>query len=364
MSSKRVLKAAAAIAAGSILFAATAANATPLVTGVTIAGSGSSFAYNGIQKCDSLYASNNVSYTSTGSGTGRSNFMNNSDSYAFAVSDGLYTAGTEPNNPLSGSGYTMAALFGGPIVFAYGKGIPSGLKLNAAIVSGILKGTITKWGNTAIKKANGQITSKTTWKKLASKSIHVYYRNTNSGTNENLTNYLSQVVPTAGWTKNQAINSAVSGGVVGTGAATSAIVADKVEADSYGFGYFDLSDAKTAKVRIAKLRNQQGHYIAPTGAAGALFLNSQAISTTGSSRTDGTMTIDFTKKVKNAYQLTIVTYGVAPKSSSDDKAKAVEDYFKFVVNTCMPAQASRLGYIALTGSLKTNALAQIAGISN
>ncbi|MFM6980703.1 MAG: hypothetical protein ACKOWE_04800, partial [Micrococcales bacterium] len=196
-------------------------------------------------------------------------------------------------------------------------------------------------------------------------------RTGNSGTNANLTNYLAQTLG-SGWTKNQAINTGAGQTLAGIGKATSALVADNVEANAYGFGYFDLSDAKSANVRIALLKNKRGQYIAPTAAAGALFLNAQTLGTSSGSRTDGTMSslgsagsgIDFTKSVKNAYQLTIVTYAVAPKGATSDKAKAVEDYLTFVVNNCMPSQASRLGYVALTGALKTNALAQIAGISN
>jgi ABC-type phosphate transport system substrate-binding protein len=73
--------------------------------------------------------------------------------------------------------------------------------------------------------------------------------------------------------------------------------------------------------------------------------------------------IDFTKNVKNAYQLTILTYGVGSKNGSDPKDDAVEGFFKFIINSCMPSQASRLGYVALTGTMKTKALAQAALIA-
>lgn len=357
---KTILGIAATVA---LVMPAAAANAT------AIAGSGSSFAYNGMYKCASLYDTHNVTYTSTGSGTGRTNFRTNQASYPFAVSDGLYSAGTEP------TGYNMVPLFGGPVVFAYNKysKIPAGLKLDAATVSGILKGTVTKWNATAIKKLNPG-------KTLPKLAIKVFYRSGTSGTNENLSEYLRQNVTTAGWTKNQTITTAAGSLATGSvGKATSALLADAVEssANKGAFGYFDLSDAKTAAVSLVSLKNKHGEFVAPSASAGALFLNAQTTDNSGSDRVQGTATaalsaalggtqtgvINFTKSVKNAYQLTILTYGIGDNASTDAADVAVEDFFKFVINTCMPSQASRLGYVALTGTMKTKALAQAARIA-
>ncbi len=338
---------------------ATAAHAT------AIAGSGSSFAYNGIYKCSSLYENHAVTYTSTGSGTGRTNFRTAKASYPFAVSDGLYTAGTEP------SGYTMVPLFGGPVVFAYNKysGLPSGLKLDSPTISGILKGTIKKWNATQIKKLNPG-------KTLPNISIKVFYRSGTSGTNENLSEYLRQT-GNSGWTKNQTLLPAATALAAGAvSKATSSLLADAVESRSNkgAFGYFDLSDAKTANVSLVSLKNKNGDFVAPSAAAGALMLNAQTTDNSGADRVQGTATamiggtanngvIDFNKKVKGAYQLTILTYGIGSKSGNSAEDAAVEDFFKFVINTCMPSQASRLGYVALTSTMKTKALAQAALIA-
>ena len=361
---KKFAKTLAGLAATAALIApAATANAT------SIAGSGSSFAYNGIYKCSSLYENHAVTYTSTGSGTGRTNFRTNKASYPFAVSDGLYTAGTEP------TGYTMVPLFGGPVVFAYNKysGLPSGLKLNASLVSQILKGSVKKWNDAKIKSVNPG-------KTLPNLAIKVFYRSGTSGTNENLSEYLRQNASSTGWTKNQTLLTAATALATGAvGKATSSLLADAVESRSNkgAFGYFDLSDAKTANVSFVSLKNKHGEYVAPSAAAGALMLNAQTTDNSGSDRVQGTATaalpaslggtvngaINFTKSVKNAYQLTILTYGIGSKSGNDAADVAVEDYFKFIINTCMPAQASRLGYVALTGSIKTKALAQASLIA-
>jgi|688.fasta_scaffold102653_2 phosphate transport system substrate-binding protein len=350
------------VATAALIVPASAANATD------IAGSGSSFAYNGVYKCASLYEADNVTYTSTGSGTGRTNFRTNKASFPFALSDGLYTAGTEP------TGYTMVPLFGGPVVFAYNKysGIPSGLKLDSKTVSAILKGTVTKWNASAIKALNPG-------KTLPNRAIKVFYRAGTSGTNENLSEYLRQT-GNAGWTKNQTLLTAATALAAGSvSKATSSLLADAVESRSNlgAFGYFDLSDAKTANVSLVSLKNRNGQFVAPTASAGALMLNAQTTDNSGADRVQGTATaslsaalggtvngaIDFTKNVKNAYQLTILTYGIGSKGGSDPKDVAVEGFFKFIINTCMPSQASRLGYVALTGTMKTKALAQAALIA-
>ena len=351
---------AAAVLAGLAL----SGSAAQAVTATSIAGKGSSFANNALQYCLSHYdpASNDtVSYTSTGSGTGRSEMA--AGNVKWAASDGLY--GSADAQPAS---YTMVPILGGPVVFAYNakSGIPAGLKLDAATVSGILKGEIKTWNAYAIKKLNPG-------KTLPANAIQVFYRTSGSGTTENLTNYLSQTLGASKWVKSKDLLDS-SDGVLGNSAGklaptalaktTSAIIADKLQATKYSFGYFDLSDAVSAKVGQVALKNAAGQYQLPTAAAAAKFLNAQtAIVDAASQRTDGTLSIDFTKKVAGAYQLAIVSYGIAPRATNTEAGRAVHDWFTYVVNSCMPAHGAALGYVPLTGSLKVTALQQIAKIN-
>lgn len=346
--------------------AALAAVATILVSGApanaaaSLSGKGSSFAANAISYCAAHYdpaSGDTVTYTSTGSGTGRTEFA--AGNIQFAVADGGYTSGYPTNR------FVNVPLFGGPVVFAYNKNskkIPAGLKLDAAIVSGILKGNIRTWDDSMIKRIN-------VGKVLPHKFINVYYRTSGSGTTENLTNYLAQALG-SGWTKSKDLAGA-AGGTLAPNAkakATSAVIADMVENDPYGFGYFDLSDAASANVNSALLKNAAGAFVAPTSAAAVKFLNAQgltkdATNTIEGDRTDGLLTIDFTKKVVGAYQLSIVTYGIAPRgTATSGNAFAVKGFFKYVLNTCMPSYAAAHGYVALSGALKTKAVAQADAI--
>jgi len=228
---------------------------TPALAADSLSGKGSSFAYNALAACSASYPTDNVSYVSTGSGTGRTEFANKNIDWA--ASDAAYTS-NYPNFD-----YVTVPLFGGPVVFAYSAvGVGDGLQLTPKIVSDIFKGNITRWDDPALKALNPRI-------KLPKKTIKVAYRASGSGTTANLTNYLSQTV--GGWVAKSNDLSASSGNSLANGStsfATSALLASYIEDNSNAFGYFDLSDAITADVGIAKLQNAAGAFVAPSASAG------------------------------------------------------------------------------------------------
>jgi phosphate transport system substrate-binding protein len=397
---KKIITAAASAAVVAGVLLAAPANAA----GVTLNGGGSSFAAGAINACAASYTTNTVNYTTSSSGTGRASYANST--FDYAASDGTF--GSEVFSGANGTHYVTVPLLGGPVVFAYSAvGVNDGLKLTPAIVSGIFKGTITMWNDPALTALNPKV-------KLPKKPIKLAYRQSGSGTTANLTNYLSQTV--GGWTANskdlplsaggasvtylasdnsttarQTVSSSdpnyqagravvvkfdgsikstttVSGTFSTNSAAfaTSQLLSAYVEDNSNVFGYFDLSDAITADVGIAALQNAAGAYVMPTASAAAKFIGAQTPSTDSSDKLGGTLVIDFTKVVPGAYQLSIVTYGIAPRkqgtTATTAKASAIQDFFNYVVKTCIPAKAASLGYVALGGALKTSALNQIKQI--
>jgi len=359
---KKIITAAASAAVVAGVLLAAPANAA----GVTLNGGGSSFAAGAINACAAAYTNNTVNYTTSSSGTGRANYANST--FDYAASDGAVT--TEVFSGANGTHFVTVPLLGGPVVFAYSAvGVNDGLKLTPAIVSGIFKGTIKMWNDPALVALNPKV-------KLPKKAIKVALRTSGSGTTANLTNYLSQTV--GGWTASSKDLKAAAG--AGSGAsfdatkfaplnsefATSQLLSAYIEDNSNAFGYFDLSDAITADVGIAALQNAAGAYVMPTASAAAKFIGAQTPSTDPSDKLNGTLVIDFTKVVPGAYQLSIVTYGIAPRkqgsTATTAKASAVQDFFNYVVKTCIPAKAASLGYVALGGALKTSALNQIKQI--
>ena len=372
---KRIISiaASAAVVAGVLIAAPAQAAGTP------INGAGSSFANNAMQACLAAYQTNTTTYLSTGSGTGKSFFKgtitaaniatygaaNVKSSYDFAATDSFFTSSDKP-----AFDFVTVPLLGGPVAFAYtAAGLSDGLNLTPQNLSDIFTGRVTKWNDASIKANNSKL-------KLPNKTIKVNYRSGSSGTNENISNYLAQNLPGSGWVKNSTWSTAIAGAlpsggsVVGTGHSTSSALAAVLEDSSNGFGYFDLSDAITADVAIAKLQNKAGAFIAPTASAAAKFLNVQSIVTSSDDYSNGTVAIDFTKNVSGAYQLSILTYGLAPRFTATPTVKvstsasklAVADFFKYVVASCIPQKAATLGYVALGGALKTSALNQIKKI--
>ena len=325
--------------------------------GVSLAGKGSSFANGMIQACAAAYTTNDVTYTSTGSGTGRSEFA--AGNVQYGLTDTVYSSGFPSTK------YVTIPLFGGPVAFAYSAvGVGDGLQLTPQIISGILKGTITRWDDASIKAINTRI-------KLPKKSIKVAYRASGSGTNSNLTTYLNQTV--GGWTNNSSDLKAAAGGTDSfnansTSFANSQLLAGYIEDNSNAFGYFDLSDAITADVGIAKLKNAAGAFVAPTASAAGRFINAQTPRVTDSDATNGTLSLDFTKVISGAYQLSIVVYGLAPRFDNGGNTKlkstnasklAVQNWYNYIVMTCVPAKAATLGYVPVGSSLKTAVLKQI-----
>lgn len=333
--------------------------ASPAHANQAIVGQGSSFAGNAMTACTAAYIKNTATYTGNSSGTGRGAFAAGTNDYA--LTDAVYTSGFPT------VAYNTVPLFGGPIAFVYtAAGVGDGLNLTAQNVSDILKGEITRWNDLRIKNNNLKI-------KLPNKAIKVFYRSGSSGTSENLSEYFSEVLPSAGWTKSGTWTTATGMPTpIGTAAGSSALLKDALENSVNGFGYLDLSDAIAADAGIAKLRNQAGAFVAPTASAGAKMLNAQAVRTTASDATNGTIDIDFTKVVSGAYQASLLVYGIAPRLaalqtnpkavSTDPKKLAVRDFYTYIVGTCLPSKAASLGYIALGGAIKTAVLNKIKTI--
>ena len=332
---------------------------SPAHASESISGLGSSFAGNAMSECTASYSKNTATYTPDSSGNGRSGFT--AGTLDYALTDAVYSSGFPAGT------YNTIPLFGGPIAFVYtAAGVGDGLNLTPKNISDILKGDITKWNHPDIKANNPKI-------KLPSNAvIKVRYRSDSSGTSENLSEYLSETVPGAGWTKNSTLANAntLATGTRVVGVSKSAGMAAAVEDTLNTFGYMDLSDALKVDVGIAKLKNVAGAFVAPTSSAAAKFLNAQTPTATGSDAVKVTVNLDFTRSISGAYQASLLVYGIAPrfvpagtvKVSTNQKKLAVKDFFSYIVGSCLPSRAASLGYVALGGALKTSVTNQIKTI--
>jgi phosphate transport system substrate-binding protein len=318
---RTIASAVAAFAVTASLFAAAPANAAE----VDITGSGSSFANNFVVKCAGKYQAatgNKVAYTSTGSGTGRKNLAAGTSDYAF--SDAQYgAADAKPSK------WVTVPVIGGAVAIVFNVAGVKDLNLDAATLGGIFDGSITTWNDPKIVKLNKKA-------KLPASAITVVYRNTKSGTTQNLQNYLQENIGGAWLPAEQAWKGVATGASV----ALSTDMAYKVAHTDGAIGYVDLSDIDTKVGKVA-LKNAKGKFVKPSIAAASKFLSKQTVGS------DGTIDINFTKKVTGGYQLSIVTYMMIPDATTA-KGAAAKAFGIYAVTKCSKKPAK--GYAGFGGS--------------
>jgi phosphate transport system substrate-binding protein len=339
---KNKLSFAVAVALVSTLILGVSANAET----TQITGQGSSFAGNIITTCSTTYPGSSVAYSATGSGTGRTAFLNNLND--FVASDVPY--GQADKQPAADS-FTYIPVIGGAVAFIYN--LPSAygikaLKLTSKVASNIFNGTITKWNDASIVALNPTA-------KLPAKDIKVFYRGSSSGTTQNVAKYFIANGNTT-WTDNGGYSTAIGKEIPGNfnSAGTSALLVDGVDDTSFSIGYVDLSDAVSRQVSYALLKNQYGQFIKPSVTSASLFLKAQTVSS------NGIVNINFKAKVKGGYNLSIITYVLAytgPAQKDAVKQSKVNGFVKYILKSCGLAKGSKLGYVALSGKVKDKALA-------
>jgi phosphate transport system substrate-binding protein len=294
----------------------------------TLKSSGSSFANGIMQACKTNVGGADLTYNSTGSGTGRSQFA--AKTTDFGMSDGLFTAGTQPAN------FVYVPLVGGPVAVVLNVPGVKALNLTGDLVGKLYTGKITKWNDKQIVALNKGV-------KLPALAVQPVYRSGSSGTSENFTNYLAQIAG-SGWVKNGTFASANT--VVGTSAATSTVLVTTVKTTAGAFGYADLSDVASAGLTAAAIKNGAGQFVKPDVRTAKAFL---AVQHVGS---NGIVTYDYKAPVRGAYPVSLISYALAYKNGNT----VVQNYLKAFVNTCAPSEAAKLSYVAIDGQLKKTAL--------
>ena len=324
-----------------------------------ITGNGSSAVKNLLDVCIpawSKWSSHNLSYPGAGSGAGRSAFTAGTVDLAF--SDTPYSSTDKKPDHFV---YVPASQF--PIaVYANLPGFTGKLNLSPTTVSKIFAGKITKWNDPAIVADNTDVKTK---KKTAmpNLAITVYYRLDRSGTSEVFTDWLSQL-DKATWTKGKngtftsAFPGTVPAGTFQSGNASDG-VANGVKSKAGAIGYGEVSYATERKLTIANLKNNNGEFVAPTSTATSLFVNGYAAGE------NGTIKLDYTKKIKGSYTLASYAYALAYTKGANKNIATqaiVKQFVDYVVNDCATENAAKLGYSKLSGALLKLADDQIAKI--
>ena len=389
------MKSRLSIAVSLLTVSALIVGTSPASAAGTINGSGATFAAPLIDACkgDFTAATQNViNYPGGGSGKGRTDFAAG-NLVDFAGSDAPYSSG-EPAN------IVYAPIFAAPIALMYNvKGIQEGLYLSPATIAGIFSGYITQWNDPAIKKDNTRtvktpvfatkkVTTTVKGKKVTKNvpvldskgkpkiartitkvidyempntAITVWYRTDGSGTTENFGKFLHGTAKSI-WTKPGAPTFASSTPrSIATqfnfqGQSGSAAVAAGVKSKEGSIGYGELNFALSNKLDVAFVQNTAGEFVEPSAAGTSAFLGG------GTINANGTLSVDFEKRIPGAYPLGTASYGLAYPAASKknaEKQKDVAAWFTYLLDEC-PVKYPETGFSKITGPLYTKAKAQIA----
>ena len=193
------------------------------------------------------------------------------------------------------------------------------------------------------------------------------YRSGSSGTTQNLANWLMASGAT-GWSNSGTWATATGVATpVGNSEANSAALVADTKTKKFSIGYADLKDTMGKALTFAAIKNADGNYTLPTVTGSAQFLAQQKIAANGlvqfafAGKFATSKTASVRAIAKTAYSLSLVTYGLAHNNPSTDNS-AVAKFFKYVINTCAPAYAGDLKYVAITGALKNAAVALVAKV--
>jgi len=331
--------------------------ASPAQAAENLAGGGASFPYPFMSQCAADFNASQsnfvVNYTSTGSGTGKSNFTKGT--FTYAQTDSKYSSG-EPT-----FGWTYVPNIGGAIAFPVnlknaktGKTLGSSIQLKQTTLAKIMGGIITKWNDKEILASNPRIATS-----IPATNVTVVYRSGTSGTSNNTLQYLNAFAPSI-WAKVQddfstAFPNSVAPASSLTGKDNATIIAT-INATDGAIGYVDFSDAKGYPV--ARIQNASGEFIAPSAASASKNLAQQT-----NIGTNGLVQLDYQTKVMGAYPMSIFSYGLARIDGKGPNGLGVRQFEDYVIQKCGPSRAAQLGYVPVAGPVLAKAKALVATIS-
>lgn len=291
-----------------------------------------------------------VNYDPQGSGAGRTNFISGAAAYAGSDAALKDTELAKPS-AICAAGTTAIDLpvYISPIAIAYNVDGLTTLKLDAATVAGIFKGTITQWKDPAIVAQNSGAA-------LPDSAIVVVHRSDDSGTTQNFTDYLATNAPTV-WDKPAAQTYPYT---IGDAAKGTSGVADAVKNSKNSITYIDESGA--TGLGIAELK-VGGSYV-KLSAAGAASVVAKSPVAPGRTANDLAIAIDRKNTDANAWPLVLVSYLIVCNEYADPaKGTLVKAYASYVASDAgQKVAATNAGSAPLSADLSAKVAKAIATI--
>lgn len=345
-----------AILASAAIAASTVALAVPAQAANNISGGGASFPYPFLQQCAADYNASqrnfDIQYTSTGSGTGKSNFTKGQ--FVFAQTDSKYSGG-EPS-----FGWEYIPDVGGAIAFPInlknaktGRSLGSSIQLRQVTLAKLLSGNLKNWRAPEILKDNPRIATA-----IPNLPVTVAYRSGNSGTSNNTLQYLNAWAPSI-WSKVQDdFSTAFPGGRPPTNSVSgkdNPAVLSLVAGKPGTIGYVDFGDAKGYP--SARVQNAMGQFVAPSSASAAKNLANQT--RVGA---NGLVALNYKLRASGAYPVAIFTYLLARTDGKGPNGLGVRQFADYVLQKCGPSRAASLGYVPIGGKVLAKAKALVVKI--
>jgi phosphate transport system substrate-binding protein len=278
-----------------------------------------------------------ITYQSTGSGTGKQQFGQGLTD--FAGSDST----VKDSDGVAAGSFLYVPTVAAPITVSYNLAGVSGLKLSPDTLCQIMSTKIKKWNDPAIAADNAGVS-------LPDKNIIVAHRSDGSGTTSNFTKYLVAACQPANWTlgagDSVAWPATTQGGEKNTG------VAQLIKQGDGAIGYVDFADATNSGLVFASIKNKDGQFVAPSldGATAALA---------GAQVKDDLTYNPLNAAGASTYPITAPTYLLLKPSYTDaTKGKLVKGFVKWLL-TDGQNLAAGVNFAKLPTALQQKALAQL-----
>ena len=320
----------------------------------TVNAQGSSAQKNAVSEWIKAYRSQcsdvTINYEPTGSGAGIQAFI--AGTADFAGSDSALKPEEQPKADAKCAGGTAIHLpmVIGPISLVFNVNGVDSLQLKPATIGKIFAGTITTWDAAEIKADNPNAT-------LPSTPIQPVHRSDESGTTENVTNFLDKTAK-ADWTFGKAKAWKAPGG---TGAKGSDGVAGRIKSTDGTIGYVELSFAENSSLKMAKVGNGAGEFAELTAANAGKTIAAAKPSGTGN---DLKLDIDYNTTEPGAYPLVLVTYEIAcGKGTPADKLPLIKSFLGYAASTAGQMELDKLGYAPLPDGVRTKVEASIKAMA-
>ena len=309
-----------------------------VVTGATAAdplmihGAGATFPYPLYSKWFYEYSNANpgvkFNYQSIGSGGGIKQIT--AGTVSFGATDAPMTE--EGMKKLPGAILHIPTAIGAVVPVYNLDDVPAGLKLTSDILAGIFLGKITRWNDPMIAELNKTGT-------LPNADIVVAHRSDGSGTTDIFTNYLTTV--NTEWRAKVGRGPSVNW-PVGIGGKGNEGVAGLVKQTPGAIGYVELAYAKQNKMKVASLRNKEGHFVTPT-----LEATSAAAAGMAKSMPDDFRVSLVDAPGKESWPISGLTWILVYKDQTDEAmGKAMVQFLKWAIRDGQKMEAA-LDYAAL-----------------